>query len=291
MKDIVDKRDHQFLSRVPKNVILKEVIFDPVNLSNKLGPVRDQGTIGSCTAFAATALVRYVREVSFMQAFPPSALFTYYATRLIGGTVNQDSGAYVRDAIKSTVNSGITEQSRWPYDVSKFKLRPSRPAWRSAKKNQTLEYLRITKGSVAQMKQCLADGFPFIFGILIYESFFDTVVENTGVVSKPNVRTESFEGGHCMICSGWRLIGGEPYFIVQNSWGTAWGDRGYCYIPQSVMADEKLVMDLWTIREVEGIVIPQPSPSPSPSVTPPPPPATPTPTPVPSATPVPTPTP
>lgn len=42
-------------------------------------------------------------------------------------------------------------------------------------------------------------------------------------------------GRHAMLIVGY--IGN--YFIVKNSWGTDWGDGGYCYIPKRLLADSE----------------------------------------------------
>ena len=39
-------------------------------------------------------------------------------------------------------------------------------------------------------------------------------------------------GCHAMLIVGY--IGN--FYIVKNSWGTSWGDQGYCYIPKKVLA-------------------------------------------------------
>jgi len=39
-------------------------------------------------------------------------------------------------------------------------------------------------------------------------------------------------GRHAMLIVGYT----GNFFILKNSWGTDWGDQGYCYVPKNVLA-------------------------------------------------------
>jgi C1A family cysteine protease len=99
------------------------------------------------------------------------------------------------------------------------------------------------------MKGCLADGYPIVFGFTVYESFEGQDVAQTGVVPMPGV-SESVLGGHCVVVVGYD--DSKDWFIVRNSWGTGWGDQGYCYMPYQYLTDQNLASDFWTIRAVTG---------------------------------------
>ena len=100
------------------------------------------------------------------------------------------------------------------------------------------------------MRACLADGFPFVFGFSVYDSFESQKVAKTGVVDMPKAG-EQMLGGHAVLAVGYDNT--AKRFIVRNSWGTEWGKKGYFTMPYDYLADRNLSDDLWTIRRGENM--------------------------------------
>src|SRR3954465_11669223 len=98
------------------------------------------------------------------------------------------------------------------------------------------------------MQGCLAQGYPFVFGFSVYESFMSPDVAKTGKVPLPP-RGEQLVGGHAVLAVGYddRI----QRFIVRNSWGTKWGMRGDCTMPYGYLTDPQLARDFWAIYMVE----------------------------------------
>ncbi|CAF5153355.1 unnamed protein product, partial [Rotaria sp. Silwood1] len=72
------------------------------------------------------------------------------------------------------------------------------------------------------MKSCLAEGYPFAFGIFTYKSFHDAA-KNGGRVPMPNLSSESqntSHRAHAMLAVGYSDL--SQCFIVRNSWGNNW---------------------------------------------------------------------
>jgi hypothetical protein len=174
--------------------------------------------------------------------------------------------------------------------IEKFAEEPPIQVWQDAEKHQTLEYLYIDSTDKAAFLNCLNDGFPFVFGIKLYQSFvnsFETVFG--GKVKIPDRVNEKLLGGHCMMAVGYQKNDdGTEFVIVQNSWGEDWGDKGFCYIPMEYFMSND-TFDFWTIRSTEVCdtdepdVIPTPTPEPPAPTPEPPAPIPPTPTPEPPA--------
>ena len=98
------------------------------------------------------------------------------------------------------------------------------------------------------MKGCLASKFPFVFGFTAYESFESPKVAKTGILGMP-ASDEKVVGGHAVMAVGYDDA--TRMFIVRNSWGSSWGQKGYYRMPYAYLTDSNLASDFWTIRSVE----------------------------------------
>jgi C1A family cysteine protease len=242
--DLPDERDHiyaappRFLSDLP-----------PVtDLRPQCPAVYDQGMLGSCTANAIGAAVEFDRIKQKLADFVPSRLFIYYNERVIEGTVDSDSGAQLRDGIKSVASQGVCPEPEWPYDIMRFTQKPPAKAYADARTDRAVSYQSLIQ-DLNQMKGCLASGYPFIFGFTVYESFETVEVARSGHAPLPAPRERAI-GGHAVMAVGYE----DPHqrFIMRNSWGAAWGMQGYFTLPYAYLIQSTLASDFWTIRIVGG---------------------------------------
>jgi C1A family cysteine protease len=240
--DQPDQRDH--LYAVPPQYLTALPAW--ADLRAKCPPVYDQGQLGSCTANAIGAALEFDRMQQKLSVFVPSRLFIYYNERVIEGTVRSDSGAQIRDGIKSVASQGACPEPEWPYVISKFAVKPSARAYKDATFDRAISYQSIVQ-DLNQMKGCLASGYPFVFGFTVYQSFETAVVARTGHAPMPGW-AERPVGGHAVMAVGYDDSSG--WFIVRNSWGTAWGIKGYFTLPYAYLIQPGLSSDFWTVRLV-----------------------------------------
>ena len=243
MPDLPDQRDFRYASGKSIKSLAKKI-----DLRKNMPPIYDQGSLGSCTANAIGAAFQYSLKLQNKKLeFMPSRLFIYYNERVMINTVNEDSGAMIRDGFKSLNKLGVCPESQLPYLITKFTQKPNAKCYHEAKLHQVISYHKINR-NLQQMKACLAEGFPFVFGFTVYESFDSITVAKTGKLNMPN-KDEDNLGGHAVLAVGYDDV--SKRFIVRNSWGDEWGKKGYFTMPYDYLLDENLSDDFWTIRIIE----------------------------------------
>ncbi len=240
--DRPDQRDKLYsaIARPPKKLPRS------VDLRPGCSPVEDQGELGSCTANALAGSLEFLEKKAGKTVTDLSRLFIYYNERVMEGTVNEDSGAMIRDGVKSLVKLGVCTEKKWPYTISKFAVKPSSACFKQALMHQLLSYHRIL--GLQQMKQCLAEGYPFVFGFSVYESFESKTVAKTGRLNLPKP-TEKQMGGHAVMAVGYDDA--SKRLTIRNSWGADWGLQGYFTMPYDYAASTNLADDFWTLRVME----------------------------------------
>src|SRR5205807_6392190 len=164
--DIPDGRDLMFAA--PPEVVTQ--LPPKVDLRGQCPSVYDQGQLGSCTANAIGGALEFDQMKEKEKAFTPSRLFIYYNERAIEGTVDSDSGAQIRDGVKSVNKQGAPPETDWPYDITKFKDQPPQQAYADAQQHEAILYQRLTP-TLGQLKGRLAEGYPSVCGIVVYASF------------------------------------------------------------------------------------------------------------------------
>jgi C1A family cysteine protease len=239
--DAEDLRDKVFRPTQFKTITVLPKVVD---LRLGCSQVVDQGELGSCTANAIASGLREYWEKPSGKLTPLSRLWLYWEERNIEGTVNEDAGAYIRDGMKVLQKLGCAPETDWPYDITKFTKTPPAKATTDASQFKINEYHRVT--NLTLLKTALAEGYPAVIGINVYESFESDQVAQTGIVPLPK-RGEQLLGGHAVLAVGYKddaKIKGQGVAICRNSWGESWGDKGYFYLPYSYFA--RYVTDMWT---------------------------------------------
>jgi len=240
IKDERDDRDFIYTSKLSVSQLPQLV-----DLRKSCSPIVDQGALGSCTA---NAIVSGLREYMMVYLKQPlvrlSRLFLYYQERKIEGTIDQDSGAQIRDGMKVLNQMGSCPESEDPYNIANFKKAPTKKAIKDAYQYRVKDYYRVN--TLNDLKIALSENRPVVCGIKVFSSFESGKVASSGIVPMPGPE-ETLLGGHAVLCVGYDEK--KQLFIFRNSWGN-WGDKGYFYIPYNVF--NFLMMDMWTIKTLKN---------------------------------------
>lgn len=266
IRDTPDVRDHMYAPSFLTTESLKGTVPSKFDMRSQVTdiPIYNQGSLGSCTSNSISFLYQFVeKKQRNTVVFPPSRLFLYYNVR---SDKNSDTGASVRNCIKSAAATGMCSEGLWPYDTSKFKDKPTQICYDQAANAKVIEYVSVPI-NIDTIKMALAEGNPIAFGFDVYSSF--DYVGFDGRMPIPDTGKEKITGGHCVCMMGYdddiTFSGGHKGgFIVRNSWGTFWGDGGYFYMPYCVGTNSAIVSNFWIIKAITNpaVVVNPPVPDP-----------------------------
>ena len=218
-----------------------------VDLRRHCPPVYDQLHLNSCSANAIAAALRFneLRE-GRPDVLSPSRLFIYYNERVLAGVVGTNSAVSLREGYRTVSKVGSCSERSWPYLPQRFRRAPAHECYAFARHHRAIAYYRIRR-SIAQLRACLAEGYPFVMALAIHKSAVAHAVRHTGLLPVP-VRGDALLGGHAVLAVGYDHP--KKLIIFRNSWGKTWGDHGDGYLPYKFFASPDLTWDFWTMRKV-----------------------------------------
>lgn len=244
IKDKIDVRDRLYKARYKATTLPEDT---GMKNFNRFPFTWDQAILGSCVGQAVSGGFVLTLLTNNQKVFNPSRLYAYYNARADENKY-EDSGASIRDGIKGLVKFGLCEESTWPYDVSKFTIKPPEKAYKEGDLNQALIYERIYPVTKDKIMDAIHRGYPVVYGKKLFESFMSDAVKETGIVPYPKKCWEDELGGHAMFILDYE----KDYVIEKNSWGDDWGFQGGCRVPWKYVLDGDLCFDFWVLYQVEG---------------------------------------
>lgn len=209
-----------------------------VDLRMPMWPVRDQNPRGTCVAFAATAC----HEMNLSRATELSEQFLYWAIKDHHDGQPTTDGTRLNFAGNALAVDGQCTEVLWPYQNAAVPPggvvggpAPPGPACADAA-TRTTPSTHQGGGTAAAIHASIAAGRPAAVSLPVFASasnphrhnWNSAVGVSRGVVLNPPP-TASVTGGHAVCVTGFVPNQTEPnggYFVIRNSWGTAWGASG-----------------------------------------------------------------
>ena len=155
--DVPDARDLRYGAIRPALRFPKAV-----DLRGQCSAVEAQGNLGSCTAQALAGHLEFLDKKIDGAYTEVSRLFIYYNERVLERSVDSDSGASLRDGIKTLAKTGACAETLWPYAVAKFAERPPARCYAEAAGHTVKSYQRLAGLRVGSLERYVLPPFASV---------------------------------------------------------------------------------------------------------------------------------
>jgi hypothetical protein len=216
-----------------------------VDHSAGMPPVGDQGSQGSCTAWAVGYYYKSYQERlehGWSLADPARQFSPAFIYNQING--GHDYGSWFGDAFQLLCEQGGASMALAPYSSGDCTSWPSEAAYDSALPYRCQEWHWIDvsgDAGIQAVKQRLDSGDNAVIGLLVYSNY-DNINQYDTTFCVSEISGE-IRGGHANCIVGYdddRMTSdGQGAFRVVNSWGPGWGNGGYYWFSYQALKDSR----------------------------------------------------
>lgn len=195
-----DHRDHQYYprSRAP--------LPGKIDLRKLLPPIQDQGKTSKCVAYSGVA-IKY-----FQEQREHNKEYTFEPDYIYERRMNDGNGMYGRDLFDIMKKYGCARELVYKSPDSSLELID-----KDAQQFKIINYAKLY--DVIDVKTALYNDGPVYMATKCYNNSKYFWLPEDG---------ETTDSGHATVLCGYDDT--EGHFIVRNSWGTDWADKGYSYM-------------------------------------------------------------
>lgn len=187
-------------------------------LKNAVTPIKNQGSCGSCWAFAEIAAVESAYAI-----FKETVLKNLSEQELVDCQTLAAgcSGGSPTDGFSYIQSKGISSETAYPYVTAKKVCKVSKAG---TGLNKITGYKSVPVGPdalAAVLRKTVTRN------SLCVDAAFQSY--SSGVYNSPAICTSS--NGHAVNAIGFNFSNpANRYFIIKNSWGTSWGQSGFGFV-------------------------------------------------------------
>lgn len=214
-----------------------------VDLSSVMNECNYQGDAKSCMAFAVKHAYEIIRRIHNNDYHSYSAQYVYYNARLAEGNNNLNVGVKPLMMMEALLRYGMCLERDFPYEIDLHAESPAPQVYLRSNRNKVTEIKWLH--NLVDVIECLDAQYPVIMNYQQHASQFVESVEANGLIPMPK-EGDFKRDVHAVCVVGYD--GKRKLLKFANSYGSAWGDCGYGYLPFDFALNKEIAGHFWSFR-------------------------------------------